>query len=90
MAAMNLHDYLTTTTQQELADRLGVTQGIISQWVLGRVPVPPERAAAIERATQGEVTRVELRPDVFGPLGIRRKRRNKNSPTPHGGDPGSA
>jgi len=87
---MNLIDYLQTTTQQELADRLGVTQGVISQWVVGRAPVPPERAVAIERATRGEVTRLELRPDVFGPLGVRRKRRNKNSPTPHGGDPGSA
>jgi DNA-binding transcriptional regulator YdaS (Cro superfamily) len=30
--------------------------------------VPPERAADIERMTEGKVTRMDLRPDVFGPL----------------------
>jgi DNA-binding transcriptional regulator YdaS (Cro superfamily) len=75
MADMNLHEYMGTTTQKEFAERLGVTPGLVSQWIVGRAPVPPERAVEIERLTRGMVTRLELRPDVFGSLGIRRRRK---------------
>jgi DNA-binding transcriptional regulator YdaS (Cro superfamily) len=72
---MNLSDYLKTTlmTQEEFAQKLGVTQGAISQWLLGREPISPARAATIEKATRGKVTRLELRPDVFGPLNGRKR-----------------
>ena len=43
---------------------LGITGQAVSQW--RRVPV--DRAIAIERATNGAVTREELRPDIFCPL----------------------
>jgi DNA-binding transcriptional regulator YdaS (Cro superfamily) len=72
---MDLREYLESTTQKEFAERLGVTPGLISQWMVGRAPVPPERAMEIERLTRGMVTRLELRPDVFGSLGIRRRRK---------------
>jgi DNA-binding transcriptional regulator YdaS (Cro superfamily) len=70
---MKLSEFLATTTQEEFAKRLGVTQGAVSQWLRGGVPVA--RAADIERATRGLVTRVELLPEIFGPLAGRKRRR---------------
>jgi DNA-binding transcriptional regulator YdaS (Cro superfamily) len=51
-----------------LAEKLGVRQSVVSNWrTRGDDPrVPAERCIAIEQATLGEVTRYELRPDVFG------------------------
>ena len=64
---MNLKDWMTETgtTQLSLALRIGVTQGLIWQWVNGKARVPAERAVQLERATDGKVTRAELRPDLF-------------------------
>ncbi|MGH8651331.1 MAG: transcriptional regulator [Gammaproteobacteria bacterium] len=37
----------------------------VQQWTAaGRVP--PDRCLAVEHATEGKVSRYELRPDVFG------------------------
>lgn len=47
--------------QAELARRLGVSKAAVSQWLSGVVPI--ERCVAIERATNGAVTRRQLRPD---------------------------
>lgn len=63
---MNLKDYLKTTTQAKLAQELGITQSMVSHYVTNRYPVPPETAKAIEKITNGAVTRSELRPDIFG------------------------
>jgi DNA-binding transcriptional regulator YdaS (Cro superfamily) len=63
---MTLSDYLSTTTQAELAGRLGVSQSMVSQWLTGISRITAERALDIERATQGQVTRHDLRPDIFG------------------------
>lgn len=52
-------------SQADLAGMIGVTQGAVSQWLLGNIKLSAERAIAIERATKGEVTREELRPDIF-------------------------
>lgn len=51
-----------------LAEKLGVRQSVVSNWKnRGDTPrVPAERCIAIENATGGEVTRYDLRPDVFG------------------------
>jgi DNA-binding transcriptional regulator YdaS (Cro superfamily) len=51
-----------------LAEKLGVRQSVVSNWkTRGSNPrVPAERCIAIEQATDGAVTRQELRPDVFG------------------------
>lgn len=53
-------------TQGELASRVGVSQGFISQLARGARPIPPALCRRIEEATGGAVTRQELRPDVFG------------------------
>lgn len=39
---------------------------LVSQWATGRRPVAAHHCLAIEQATQGVVTRYQLRPDVFG------------------------
>lgn len=49
-----------------LARKVGVRPATVSEWVSGRRPVPAERCLSIERATNGSVTRYDLRPDVFG------------------------
>lgn len=66
---MNLKDYLesTSTTQEAFAKEIGVTQGMVARWVAGVKPTA-ERAADIERASGGKVSRLELRPEIFGPL----------------------
>lgn len=46
-----------------LARALGVTPPTVHQWLKGLRPIPVERCTAIERATCGQVTRRDLRPD---------------------------
>ena len=46
-----------------LAKNLQVSQPTVSDWCTGKKRVPIERCAAIERATNGAVTRKDLRPD---------------------------
>lgn len=46
-----------------LAREIGVKPPTIRQWVTGDRPIPIERCVAIERATDGQVTRKDLRPD---------------------------
>lgn len=41
------------------------TQSLVSQWEKGAVKVPPERWAVIEQATENEVNRADMRPDLF-------------------------
>lgn len=62
---MRLKSYFKTTSQSELARALGVTQGLVSHWVTGRVRITAERAIQIEEVTGGAVTRQELRPDLY-------------------------
>lgn len=50
--------------QGALARELGVTQGLVWQWLSGRRPIAPERCAEIEAATGGRVLAQDLRPDV--------------------------
>lgn len=53
-------------SQARLARALGVVPMAVSNWKKRGLPVA--WAPEIERATQGAVTRAELRPDVFGDL----------------------
>lgn len=46
-----------------LASAIGVTPQVVVNW--RKRGVPPERCAEIERATEGTVTRADLRPDIF-------------------------
>jgi len=51
--------------QALLAEKIGVTQGFISQLLRCDRPVPSALCAKIAGATHGEVSCEELRPDVF-------------------------
>lgn len=66
LAPMTLAEYLaaTETSQAAFGDRVGVSQGRVSQWLAGET-IPAEKAKAIEEATSGRVTRHELRPDLW-------------------------
>ena len=50
-------------TQAELARRIGVKPMTVSQWKVRGVP--PNRVLPIEKATGGQVTRHDLRPDIY-------------------------
>lgn len=64
---MNIQAYLRkhTLTQEDFAQKLGCSQGLIWQWINGRTRITAEWAKEIERKTKGEVPRHELRPDIF-------------------------
>lgn len=64
---MEIKDYLQDNgiTQAGFAEQLGVTQGLVNQWIRGKTRVTPERALQIERATAGGLRRERLRPDIF-------------------------
>lgn len=51
-------------SKAKLADKLEVTPMAVVQWF--KRGVPAKRAVQIEEATKGEVTRHDLRPDIFG------------------------
>lgn len=53
--------------QKRLAEKIGTTQSVVWYWLeRAKKPVPPaEFVMAIEEATNGKVTRHDLRPDLF-------------------------
>lgn len=74
---MTLSDYLQDTTQTAFAEMLGVTQGLVHQWLNGDTKITAERAREIEIKTGGKVTRMELRPDLFGPIELPQASRSR-------------
>lgn len=50
----------------EFAKRIGVAEPTMRSIENGTREITPERAKKIEEATGGELTRADLRPDVFG------------------------
>lgn len=54
----------TVGSQSKLAAILSVKQQAVSNWKAVGFP-PPNRVIAIERATNGAVTRHQLRPDIY-------------------------
>lgn len=62
---MNLSEYVKAERGRgaAIAAAVSVHPVMVSQWAGGVKAVPVERCAAIERATQGAVTRRDLRPD---------------------------
>lgn len=54
-------------SQEAFADRIGVSQGLVWQWLNGKTKITAERARDIEEITKGELTLVALRPDLFAP-----------------------
>ncbi len=63
---MNLKSYVAKKRGMAalLSRAIDVTPVLISQWASGRRPVPAERCPEIEKATDGQVTCEEMRPDV--------------------------
>ena len=62
---MHLKDYLLTEGRgagSSLSRALEVPASLISDWANENRPIPIERCAAIEQATNGAVTRQDLRP----------------------------
>lgn len=54
---------IAKTTQAALAKQIGVKPQTVNQWLSGARPIPPARAAALERALGGTVTRHDLCPE---------------------------
>ena len=52
---------------ERIAQESGVTREAVAQWVYKRHRVPAHHCITVERVTGGEVSREELRPDVFEP-----------------------
>ena len=53
--------------QSALARLIEVPVAMVWQWSRGLRPVPGKHCIPIEQATRGEVTRHDLRADIFGP-----------------------
>jgi len=51
--------------QEDLAAAMGVAQQTVSKLLRGEVPVSPQQAIAIHRATKGAVPGSALRPDLW-------------------------
>lgn len=65
---MNLKQYFSTEphgAKKEMALYLGITVNYISLLINERRKASPKLAIAIEQATQGLVSKKELRPDVY-------------------------
>jgi DNA-binding transcriptional regulator YdaS (Cro superfamily) len=65
---MTLEEYFMTEprgSKAEMAQYLGISPTWLGQLLSGVRLASPKLAVAIERATQGLVTRAELRPDLF-------------------------
>ena len=62
---MDIMTYLDTKqiTQSAFASSLGISPGLVYQWVKGLRPIAPGQCVAIERLTEGAVTRRDLRTD---------------------------
>lgn len=53
-------------SQQQLAEASGASPQAVSFWVAGERTISPAYALRVEKATDGKVTRYDLRPDIFG------------------------
>lgn len=57
---------VTLGSQAKLATAAGCSQQLISQLVNGEIGVTAETAQKIDAATNGAVSKHDLRPDIFG------------------------
>lgn len=83
---MNLSEYLENNPRDELALAVGVSLGMLSQWKNKTRPVSARRCIAIENATNGQVTRKDLRPDdweVIWPELLAESEKSTSSIQPH-------
>lgn len=80
---MNLSAYLEQLPRggkKILALRLGVTPSYLSRLISGDRSITAERALQIEEATQGLVSRYELRPDLQWGSPLRPRASSQGSP----------
>lgn len=66
---MTLQEYFAGKphgSKVELANALGVSKTWMSLLISGQKVPSPELALEVERLTNGQVKRVDLRPDLFG------------------------
>lgn len=56
----------TVGSQSGLAKAIGAPPALVWQWVHGQRPIAAKWCIPIETATGGQVTRHDLRPDIFG------------------------
>lgn len=52
-------------SQAALARVLGVQRSTVNSWIWGRNKIPAEIAVKIENLTNAQISRKELRPDLF-------------------------
>lgn len=74
----------------ELATAIGASPVLISQWATGKRLVPIERCVPIERATDGAVTRRDLRPDDWHEIWPELAISEPNPPLPSASRPPAA
>jgi DNA-binding transcriptional regulator YdaS (Cro superfamily) len=62
---MKLSNYIKENrgNAQTLCEQLEVSPSFLSQMASGKCPISPQRAVKIEQATNGKVTRQEMRAD---------------------------
>lgn len=51
--------------QTQFAEKVGVNQGLVSMWLSGKVRMTPEWVLQVEKVTERELSRYELRPDIY-------------------------
>ncbi|WP_322997469.1 helix-turn-helix domain-containing protein [Castellaniella sp.] len=75
MSTQALHRACTIVgSQSALADKIGVRQSTLWHWLnRAKRGAPAEYVAAIETATDGAISRHELRPDIYGPAPEQRR-----------------
>jgi DNA-binding transcriptional regulator YdaS (Cro superfamily) len=52
-------------SQEAFGNLIGVSQGLVWQWMNGHTQITAERAIEIEEKTKGAIKRHELRPDLY-------------------------
>jgi DNA-binding transcriptional regulator YdaS (Cro superfamily) len=65
MLRMKLAEFFSSErgAQSRLSRATGIPAPMLSQWASGARPVPVPRVLPLERATNGQVTRCDLRPN---------------------------
>lgn len=64
---MHIRAYLKKhkLSQDAFAELVGVSQGLVWQWLKGQTRITADKAKQIENRTKGEVTRADCRPDLW-------------------------
>lgn len=66
MSFKNYYDNLDASEKKQLSKKMKVTLGYLSQLATGHRKAGIHVIAKIEKATNGALTREEIRPDIFG------------------------